>query len=146
GQRKVDGSSSSTGLLTQAVFSFRDAAYLTTGIRRERIAQSIGPSQFATLPLAGVALVRDFSKVSVKWRAGYGKGIRPSRSTLHVAGIEPKRTMRNPNLEPEEQSGIEYGTDLRVGRMLGVHVTRFDQLVLGLIQTVTETNPSGPGP
>jgi outer membrane receptor protein involved in Fe transport len=142
------GHSSNTGLLTQAVVSLREIAYLTAGLRREGISQSLGRSQHSTLPLIGVAVVRDISKVSVKLRAGYGKGIRPTRSTLHVATREPKRTVRNALLAPEEQAGVEVGSDIRIGGVVGLHVTRFDQLVSGLIQTVTVDNPtgsSGPG-
>lgn len=146
GRRLVDGRSSSTGALVQAVLMFRNTAYLTTGIRREHIAQSYGANQDATLPLVGAALVHDFNFASVKLRAGYGKGIRPARSTMHVATREPKRTLRNLTLAPEEQSGIEIGADVRLGRFLGVHVTRFDQLVSGLIQTVTVTRPTSSGP
>ena len=146
GQAHVAGHSNSTGVLAQAVVSFSDAAYVTTGLRRERITQGIGRSQSATLPMLGVAFVQDFSRLSVKWRAGYGKGIRPARSTMHVATREPKRILRNPSLAPEEQAGIEFGADVRIGRVLGLHVTRFDQLVSGLIQTVTVTNPTSSGP
>ena len=142
------GKSSSTGALAQAVIAVRNAAYLTTGVRREYMVETNGATQAATLPLVGVALVQDFSKASIKWRAGYGKGIRPARAPMHVPMREPRYTLRNPDLAPEEQSGVEFGADVRLGRFLGVHVTRFDQLVSGLIQTVTVTKPSssGPGP
>jgi outer membrane receptor protein involved in Fe transport len=140
------GRGTSTGFLGQAVVSFRDAAYVTAGLRRERIGQTYGPAQFSTLPLLGVAVVKDFTNVAVKFRAGYGKGIRPSRSTLHLATRDPRRTMRNPNLAPEQQAGLEAGADIRIGRVVGIHVTRFDQLVSGLIQAVTVTAPTSSGP
>jgi outer membrane receptor protein involved in Fe transport len=138
--------SSETGLFGQAVVSVRDKAYLTAGLRQERIGLSSGPGQFSNLPLLGVALVQDFSNVAVKWRAGYGKGIRPIRTTLHLATKDPRQLVRNPDLAPEQQEGFEIGTDIRVGRRLGVHVTRFDQLVSGLIQMVTVPRPSSSGP
>ena len=62
---------------------------------------------------------------------------------MHAATREPRRTVANPELGPEEQSGIEAGVDVRLGRILGVHVTRFDQRVSGLIQAVTVANPTG---
>lgn len=40
------------------------------------------------------------------------------------------------DLSPEEQSGIEAGLDVFLGRTLSVQVTRFDQLASGLIQRV----------
>jgi hypothetical protein len=43
------------------------------------------------------------------------------------------------------QSGVEAGVDLLVGRVLGFHVTRFDQLAAGLIRPVAVSS-SGPGP
>jgi outer membrane receptor protein involved in Fe transport len=139
------GRSSNTGLLAQSVVNFGEVAYVTAGVRRERIRQNVSQDQFATLPLLGIALVRDFSGMSIKWRGAYGKGIRPSRSNMHVATRDPRRTLMNTSLAPEEQAGIEFGTDVRVGRILGLHVTRFDQRVSGLIQTVTVANPTSSG-
>lgn len=139
----VRGVSGSTGLLAQTTLAVRNAAFLTAGIRRERIDQAHGPSQLALLPMLGVSVVRDFTFASVKWRAAYGKGIRAPRSSMHVATREPRRTIVNRDLGPEEQSGIEAGVDLRLGRVLGLHVTRFDQLVSGLIQPVTVVKPAG---
>ena len=51
------------------------------------------------------------------------------------------------NNEPliPKQSGVEAGMDLLFSRMLGLHVTRFDQLASGLIQPVAVSS-SGPGP
>jgi hypothetical protein len=43
------------------------------------------------------------------------------------------------------QSGVEAGVDLLVGRVLGFHVTRFDQLAAGLIRPVAVSS-SSPGP
>ena len=140
------GRSSSVGALAQAVVAFRDAAYVTAGLRREHIIQSQGTNQQATLPLLGVAFVQDFKLASIKWRAGYGKGIRPARSTMQVVAFAPKRRLQNPSLEPEEQSGVEVGADVRLGRRLALHVTRFDQAVSGLIQVVTVDPPSSSGP
>jgi iron complex outermembrane receptor protein len=50
------------------------------------------------------------------------------------------RSLRN--LEPEVQSGIEFGADVTVGRSLGFHVTRFDQRATGLIQAVALPAPA----
>jgi len=41
------------------------------------------------------------------------------------------------NLDPEEQSGIEAGADLFLGRFASLHATRFDQRASGLIQPVS---------
>ncbi len=141
--RYVNGRTGSLGLLAQTTVALSNTAYLTAGIRRESIEQSEGASQFASLPLLGLSVVRDYRLFSLKWRVAYGKGIRAPRSSMHLATREPRRTLSNRALGPEEQAGIETGVDVRLGRLLGVHVTRFDQLVTGLIQPVTVTAPPG---
>jgi outer membrane cobalamin receptor len=139
-----NGHSNTSGVLGQALVSLRNTMFLTAGLRGERIAPTYGQPQFATLPLAGIAIVQDGRDVSVKWRASYGRGIRASQSTIQ-AMAEPKRTLRNPNLRPEDQSGVELGADVRLSRFIGVHVTRFDQLVSGMIQMVPVLRPSSSG-
>lgn len=137
------GTTTSRGILAQSTLTFRNTAYVTAGIRREIVSQTSARTQRELLPMAGLSIVRDFPLVSVKARAAYGKGIRAPRGSLHPAASEPRRIIENPALAAEEQAGTEAGLDLRVGRQLGLHVTRFDQLVTGLIQTVTISNPSG---
>lgn len=137
------GTTTSRGVLAQGTITLRNTAYLSAGLRREIVTQTSARTQRELLPMAGVSLVRDFPLFSVKARAAYGKGIRAPRGSLHPAASEPRRIIENPELAAEEQAGTEAGLDLRVGRRLGLHVTRFDQLVTGLIQTVTVSNPSG---
>lgn len=138
----VRGQSSNTGVLAQSTITIRNTAFLTAGLRHERVDQPRGATQRALLPMAGLSVVRDYDDFSVKWRGAYGKGIRSPRSSMHLATREPRRTIANDRLLPESQSGIETGLDLRVGGSLGVHLTWFDQTVSGLIQTVTVDNPN----
>src|SRR5207237_6685675 len=58
------------------------------------------------------------------------------------------REARVLDLSPEQQSGIETGMDLYVGKMFGLQVTRFDQLASGLIQRVAyvASDPRNDGP
>lgn len=137
--------STNTGFSAQTTLAVRDALYVTAGLRHENIGQTRGAAQEATLPMIGAAGVRDFGGASIKLRAAYGKGVRTPRSTIHIATREPKRTLSNPNLGPEEQAGVEAGADIILGGRLGLHLTRFDQVASGLIQTVTITDPSGMG-
>ena len=137
------GTTTSRGVLAQSTITLRNTAYLTAGVRREIVSQTSSATQRELLPMAGVSVVKDFALFSVKARAAYGKGIRAPRGSLHPAASEPRRIIENTALAAEEQAGTEAGLDLRVGRHLGLHVTRFDQLVTGLIQTVTISNPSG---
>ena len=144
----VVGWSSNTGFGAQANMTLFDAAHLTAGIRHERIGEPSGHSQYATLPMTGVALVRDVGAATLKLRGAYGRGVRAPHSTSHpVTRDLSRRTLANPNLAPEEQSGFEGGTDILFGRHFGVHLTRFDQRAFGLIQTVTivDTVPGSGG-
>lgn len=149
-QRNVSNVGTNSGISSQVDVAWRNTAYVSGGFRYELIDQSRGPAQLAALPMLGGAWVRDFSMGTLKLRAAYGRGIRAPRSTLHVVTREPHRTIANSSLSPEEQSGIEEGADLFLGRWLGLHVTRFDQRASGLIQTVTigdtTTTSRGPGP
>src|SRR5205814_172044 len=104
----------------------------TAGIRNERIGQPTGLSQYATLPMMGAAVVHDFGVTTLKFRGAYGRGIRAPHSTSHPVTRElSRRTLANPNLAPEEQSGFEGGVDLLVGRHFETHLTRFDQRAFG---------------
>jgi iron complex outermembrane recepter protein len=139
----IRGRSSNSGLLAQTTVTIKNTAFLTAGLRGERVDQPRGATQRALLPMAGVSVVRDYENFSMKWRGAFGKGIRAPRSSMHLATREPRRTIANDGLMPEEQSGVEAGLDVRVGGTLGIHLTWFDQTVSGLIQTVTVDDPNG---
>jgi iron complex outermembrane recepter protein len=138
--------SSNTGLSAQSNVTVFDALFLSAGVRRERLGQTTGESRFATLPMVGAALARGNPTLTWKLRGAFGKGVRAAHSTMHLATREPRRTLPNPDLEPESQSGVEAGGDLVLWHRLGLHVTRFDQLASGLIQTVGIVDPSNSGP
>jgi iron complex outermembrane recepter protein len=127
-----------TGLTAQANAALFDHLFLAGGVRLERDEGAAATGRFATLPMIGAAWVRDLRPLTIKVRSAYGKGIRwpeiPARETLWE-GLRPG-TPTVP-LAPEEQSGIEGGIDLFLGRTASLQVTRFDQVATGLIQRVT---------
>ncbi|HJQ12226.1 MAG TPA: TonB-dependent receptor [Gemmatimonadaceae bacterium] len=136
--------------IAQANIAWRDAAYLTAGLRLERNSSLGAASQYSTLPMLGVAAVRDIGPVTVKLRSAYGRGIRAATTPIREAAwFDARRQSRLLDLDPEEQSGVEAGIDLFFGKTFGLQVTRFDQLASGLIQRVayvTEQNTNeGPG-
>jgi iron complex outermembrane receptor protein len=98
--------------------------------------------------MIGAAYVRELGGAAVKLRAAYGKGIRPPETTSRATSWMGRRASSNAvELSSEVQSGVEGGIDLLLGRTLGLHVTRFDQLVSGLIQPVAVSGViAGPGP
>ena len=134
-----------TGFTTQLNAAlFGNQLFLTGGARVERDEGSAGTGRWASLPMVGVAWARDHESVTLKLRGAYGKGIRwpeiPARETLWE-GLRPHSPSKT--LLPEEQSGVEVGVDLHVGRTFTVQVTRFDQLASGLIQRVALARDTG---
>jgi iron complex outermembrane receptor protein len=138
-----------TGLLSQVNVSWNDAVFITGGLRLERNDAFSGDNRYPLLPMAGVAMVRSLGDVEVKWRAAYGKGIRPPQTPARSAaqgyagnlgwqGTQGSGVVGVlPALDPEVQSGYEGGVELYFGRMLSMQLTRFDQRVTGLIQNVS---------
>ncbi|HMG12528.1 MAG TPA: TonB-dependent receptor [Gemmatimonadaceae bacterium] len=123
--------------VAQANVSWRDAAFLTSGLRVERN-DAVGSNRtLSVLPMVGVAMLRDYGPLTVKLRSAYGSGIRPATTPIRqTAWFNAGGQTRDLNLAPEEQAGIETGLDVYVGKTFGAQVTRFDQLASGLIQRV----------
>jgi iron complex outermembrane receptor protein len=123
--------------VAQANVSWRDAGYITSGLRVERN-EALGSSRtVSVLPMLGAAVLQDYGPLTVKLRSAYGRGIRPATTPMReTSWFDPRGQARLLNLAPEEQSGIETGIDLYVGKTFGLQLTRFDQLASGLIQRV----------
>ncbi|MEP6733642.1 MAG: TonB-dependent receptor [bacterium] len=140
-----------TGLISQLSMSWSDAIFLTGGLRLERNDAFSGTNRYPLLPMLGLAVVNNVGDVEVKWRAAYGKGIRPPQVPARSAasgytGNQGYATSYGssagiggvlPALDPEVQSGYEGGLELYFGRALTLQLTRFDQRVTGLIQNVS---------
>ena len=138
-----------TAGVAQANLGWRDAGYITTGLRLERNEALGNSATVSVLPMVGVASLRDFGALTVKLRSAYGRGIRPAMTPIReTAWFDPRRGAQLLDLEPEQQSGIETGMDLFVGKTFGLQVTRFDQLASGLIQRVAyvTANQQNQGP
>ncbi|MGH7695286.1 MAG: TonB-dependent receptor, partial [Gemmatimonadaceae bacterium] len=137
-----------TGATGQADLSFRNKLFLTGGMRLERTSGYTARSQLSTLPLLGAAFVINSGSTTLKLRSAYGKGIRPTRTTVRATGW----TLWRPgsaaqDLEPEEQVGVEVGADLLFDRIGRLRVTRFEQQASGLIQPVAVSgDPRSDGP
>lgn len=142
-----------SGLVTQFDAAWRESIFLTGGARVERSAGFVADPLVTLLPMVGVSHVREFDDVMLKVRGAYGRGIRPPRTTVGGVSLTRARLLPNENLEPEEQSGVEFGADVFWGRRVSLHVTRFDQVASGLVQPVTvfslapqQPAPPQPGP
>ncbi|HSU17556.1 TonB-dependent receptor plug domain-containing protein [Longimicrobium sp.] len=125
-----------TGALAQVSGAWRNTLFGTAGVRLERNDALGGAGELSTLPMLGAAWVRAFGASELKLRAAYGRGIRPpsvpARENLHVGYPSPLAAA----LEPETQSGFEFGAELYLRRGTSFQVTRFDQRASGLIQDV----------
>jgi iron complex outermembrane receptor protein len=132
--------------VAQANVAWRDAAYLTSGLRVERN-DALGTNHtVSVLPMVGVAVLHDYGPLTLKLRSAYGSGIRPATTPIReTAWFDPRGQARLLSLAPEEQAGIETGLDIYFGKIFGVQVTRFDQLASGLIQRVAYATPSDYG-
>ena len=125
--------------VAQANVSWRDAGYLTAGLRVERN-DILGNSTVSALPMIGAAVLHDYGPLTIKLRSAYGRGIRPAANAAReTAWFDPRGQAHQLSLSPEEQSGIEAGVDFFVGKSFGLQVTRYDQLASGLIQRVAYT-------
>ena len=132
-----------SGLVAQANTSLHNRYFLTAGVRLERDDALVGSTRVTPLPMLGGAVVNDYGDVTLKLRAAYGKGIRPVQGAIRELAYGGRPTaLVAYDLAPEQQSGIEAGADLFVGRNLAFHVTRFDQTATDLIQSVAITVPS----
>ncbi|MBX7118672.1 MAG: TonB-dependent receptor, partial [Gemmatimonadaceae bacterium] len=135
-----------TGAVAQADLAFRETFYLTAGARLERSDAYLGSVRYTTLPLVGGAIVQDHGTTTLKVRASYGRGMRAPRTANRISVQGGLRAVAGAAaLAPEEQSGIEAGFDLFVGRRLTLQATAFDQRATGLIQQVVVVDSSGSG-
>ncbi|MEO8335657.1 MAG: TonB-dependent receptor plug domain-containing protein [bacterium] len=138
-----------TGLISQLSMSWRDAIFATGGLRLERNDAFSGDDRYPLLPMAGLAVVSSVGPAEIKWRAAYGKGIRPPQTPARGAaqgyagnlgyngGQAPVTVgVLVPALDPEVQAGYEGGFEIYLGRAASMQLTRFDQDVTGLIQNV----------
>ena len=127
-----------TGLISQVSASFHDALFISGGLRLERTTGVTGLGDVATLPVLGASFIGSFGETTIKLRSAYGKGIRPPQTSSRSGTLLGLReSLYGSRLAPEEQSGVEVGTDVFFGRALSFHVTRFDQRASGLIQPVS---------
>ena len=130
-------SNHNTGMLAQASTAWRDALFLTGGLRLERNDAFSGDDRYPVLPLLGASFVRTIGPIELKLRSSYGKGIRPPSTTVRGTWGEYGPAMGTQmGLDPEVQTGIESGIELYAGNVFSFQTTRFDQRATGLIQNV----------
>jgi outer membrane receptor protein involved in Fe transport len=138
---------SNTGVTAHASTSYRDAIFISGGVRAERNTSPTGIGDVATLPMLGVSAVHEFGPATIKLRSAYGKAIRPVQASSFAGSIAGLRgSLLGGSLTPETQAGTEVGADAYIGRFLVLRATRYDQHATGLVQPVRisfNTAPDG---
>jgi outer membrane receptor protein involved in Fe transport len=123
-----------TGYFAQAQVGYRDALFLTGGIRAEEntnFGDSLGTP---VSPRIGLSYVRPVGDVTLKIRGSWGRAIRAPRPQL-ASGFGTDN-LPNPRLGPERQRGFDTGVDLVFGAYGSFSATYFNQTADNLIQLV----------
>ncbi len=132
------------GLFGQVKVDLSNSLFLTAGLRGERNSNFGEHVRTAYAPMVGAAFTRDVGEATLKLRTAYGKGLRPPqpsmRRAIQTIGF---RQLANPHLEPEVQSGSEFGAELYVGDRLNLSITAYNQNAEGLIQQVVASPLEG---
>jgi outer membrane receptor protein involved in Fe transport len=128
---------SNTGLFSQLQLGFSDDLFLTAGLRADRNANFGSDFGAALSPRVGAAYTLPIRGVTIKSRASYGEAIRPpvvGQST--GSSTAAVRILPNPQLAPERQRGWDAGVDVYGGAHTRIGLTRYDQQVVNLIESV----------
>lgn len=144
------------GLFGQWLLGFRDAVYLTLGLRAEQSPDYGDGHSIDYAPRYGLSLVHDIGTITAKVRYTEGRSTRPPAKGEkdeitactqnpgyycdYYTGIYGPNLIAQagaPNLRPESQRGPEYGIDLYFGNRGSLSITDYNQHVYNLIFPVT---------
>ena len=127
---------SANGISAQVDATLRDRLSLNAGVRLERDKVNGAGEGAATLPMLGAAYALGGSDFRARVRTAYGKAVRwPEMRGLGLDQLTYQRAYR-PALAPEQQAGVEVGIDVSFRDVVGLQVTRYDQMASGLRQLV----------
>jgi hypothetical protein len=140
-----------TGIFGQARLGVWDRLFVTAGIRGERNPNFGSSHETDYSPRVGVAYTAEALGVTGKLRGSYGRAVRPPTPGQKLAAPpsslnNPRITIANESLGPEDQLGADGGIDLYVGSRGNLSVTYYNQRVNDLIASVdvTASQPSLP--
>jgi outer membrane receptor protein involved in Fe transport len=126
-----------TGYFGQLQVGFREALFLTAGLRAEKNTDFGDRFGTPVSPRLGVSYVPKIGSVALKLRTSYGRAIRPP-APGQKAGIIQGQTTILPNelLGPEKQKGWDAGAEIAWSSRASLSVTYFNQTADDLIQLV----------
>jgi outer membrane receptor protein involved in Fe transport len=135
-----------TGFFTQAQLGYRDALFLTAGLRAEKNSDFGDSLGTPVSPQGGMTYVRQFQGATLKLRGSWGRAIRPPAPGLKFAtpGGAGGITLPNPVLGPERQQGWDAGIDGVFGGHGSLSFTFYNQIAEDLIQSVSLPSDSVP--
>ncbi len=138
-------STTNTGYFAQSELSWRDAVFLTAGLRTERNS-SFGQNLSApVLPRVGLSVVHDIKHATIKARIAYGQAIRVPLPLQAIGGVAPFAiTLPNFLLGPERQQGWDAGIDLVLGSRGSLSITGYQQTAENLVIRSELANDSLP--
>ncbi|MGD8778080.1 MAG: TonB-dependent receptor [Ignavibacteria bacterium] len=129
-----------TGLFAEAVWSFQNNLFLTTGIRTEKNSGYGDDLGWYTMPRLGLTYVYDVGDFIIKPRFSIGKSSEPANPYYKTGSVSSSSIrLANPNLKPQQQSGYELGSDIYYSDILSFSFTYFNQEMTDLIVSVTTT-------
>lgn len=129
----------------QSQLSFKDALFVTYGLRAEWNPNYGAEAQPNVVPRYGVSYTREAGPVTAKLRSSYGRSTRPPAESQKLAdpdlsGIElygpHDSRLANVDLGPEFQQGGEGGIELYLGNRGSMVITRYNQTVDALIALI----------
>jgi outer membrane receptor protein involved in Fe transport len=132
-----------TGYYSQLQVGFHDALFLTAGLRADQNTNFGDSLNTPVSPRVGGSYAHVVGTATVKFRASYGRAIRPP-SPGFKSGSVSSTTVVLPSsaIAPERQRGWDAGIDAVFGTQGSLGVTYYDQTADNLIQLVqTATSP-----
>lgn len=137
-----------SGGFLQGQLGIKDELFLTYGLRAEWNPNYGEEAQPNLAPRYGIAYTRSIGPIlTAKLRASYGRSTRPpgteklampSTDNFAISLFGPyNQRVANPDLGPEFQQGGEGGIELYLGSRGSIIVTRYNQTVDGLINSIS---------
>src|SRR3989339_958657 len=132
-----------TGLFGEAVWSYNNDLFLTTGIRAEKNSGYGDDLGWYTMPRVGLTYVQALGDFTFKPRGSWGKSSEPASPYYKTGEVNSYViVLPNPNLKPQNQSGYEFGADIYYGSSVVFNVTYYKQKMEDLIVRVLMNDPT----
>jgi outer membrane receptor protein involved in Fe transport len=132
-----------TGLFGEAVWSYNNDLFLTTGLRAEKNSGYGDDLGWYTMPRVGLTYVQELGDFVFKPRGSWGKSSEPANPYFKTGEVNQYViVLPNQNLKPQNQSGYELGADIYYGSSVVFNVTYYKQQMGDLIVRVLIDDPT----